>query len=65
MVTKDNGSKNSLVYTKEGELSCLMLEEDENFLQETKICPLIQENLMIREEKKYGLFILMELTQGK
>ena len=32
MVTRANGSVNSPVYSKEGEFSCLMLEEDQEFL---------------------------------
>ena len=52
MVTKENGSTSSLVYGKEGELSCHMVEEDKDFLQETKICPITQKNPMSREESK-------------
>ena len=32
IVTKANGSINSPVYTKEGEFSCIMFDEDKNFL---------------------------------
>ena len=52
MVTKANGSTNSPVYGKGGAFSCLILEEDEDFLQETEICPMIRENTMSREERK-------------
>ena len=57
MVTKANGSTNSPIYGKEGEFSCLMLEEDENFLQETRICPLIHKNHMMERthKKEMGL----------
>ena len=46
MVTKVNGSTNSPVYGKEGEFSCLMLEEDEYFLQEIEVFPIKQKNSM-------------------
>ena len=38
MVTKADNSVNSPVYSKEGDLSCLMLEEDQDYAQEPSFC---------------------------
>ena len=38
MVTKADNSVNSLVDNKEGEFSCLMLEQDQDYLQEPYFC---------------------------
>ena len=38
MVTKDDNSVNSPVYSKEGDFSCLMFEEDQDYAQEPSFC---------------------------
>ena len=38
MVTKADSSENSPVYSKEGDFSCLMLEEDQNYAHELAFC---------------------------
>ena len=50
MVTKADNSVNSPVYTKEGEFSCLMLEEDQDYLQEPSFCQVKTEQSSSNEE---------------
>ena len=44
MVTKADSSENSPVYSKEGDFSCLMLEEDQNFAHEPSFCQINTEH---------------------
>ena len=56
MVTKADGSVNSLVYGKEGEFACLIFEEGEDFQQEAVVHPLKQNEPMSKEEDEMWNF---------
>ena len=56
MVTIADNSVNSPVYSKEGEFSCLMLEEDQDYLQEPSFCQVKTKKSSSNEESGVWTF---------